>query len=199
MRRFACFDRGATPSATFTLRCAWNWIRPVDAPPLPSGIVLRPFDKARDAHAVYQTHMDTFADHWGFEPQTFEMWTHNITDAPTARLFAVAGACAWDGDEIAGICLNRPYGVADGHGLGMGAWGAPPLAQARLRLGVLGHSLALLRDRGYRRAGLGVDASSLTNAVALYERAGMHVYLRLVVYRKMLRGVFPEDAAPSAH
>ncbi len=172
--------------------------QPVDAPPLPSGIVLRPFDKARDAHAVYQTHMDTFADHWGFEPQTFEMWTHNILNRPNNdySLWLVA----WDGDEIAGICLNRPYGIADpdmGWVWELGVrrrWRKHGLGSA-----LLGHSLALMQQRGYRRAGLGVDAASLTNAVALYERAGMHVHLRLVVYRKMLRGVFPEDAAPSAH
>jgi hypothetical protein len=35
---------------------------------------------------------------------------------------------------------------------------------------------------------LGVDASSLTNAVALYERAGMRVWSSRDAFYKMLRG-----------
>ena len=58
---------------------------------------------------------------------------------------------------------------------------------------LLTHSFALFQERGYIRAGLGVDASSLTNAVALYERAGMHVHSRYLLYRKMLRGDAPEE------
>jgi hypothetical protein len=39
--------------------------------------------------------------------------------------------------------------------------------------------------------------AELANAVALYERAGMRVRHRTLVYRKLLRGAFEEDATLS--
>jgi ribosomal protein S18 acetylase RimI-like enzyme len=39
----------------------------------------------------------------------------------------------------------------------------------------LRHAFAEFARRGFERVGLGVDASSPTRAVALYERAGMRV------------------------
>jgi mycothiol synthase len=79
-----------------------------------------------------------------------------------------------DGDEqmgwVARLGVRRP-------------WRRQGLGEALLRT-----SFARFQTVGYTRAGLMVDASSLTNAVALYERAGMHVQKRTLVYRKMLRG-----------
>ncbi|MCZ2095637.1 MAG: GNAT family N-acetyltransferase, partial [Anaerolineae bacterium] len=143
--------------------------QPIDPPPLPPGIVLRPFEPERDAHAVYETHMDTFADHWGFEHLPYENWTHAILNRPNNDygLWLVA----WAGDEIAGICLNRPYGAQEPESgwvweLGVRRrWHKQGLGAALLR-----HSLARLRLHGYKCAGLSVDSASPTNAVALYER-----------------------------
>jgi ribosomal protein S18 acetylase RimI-like enzyme len=49
------------------------------------------------------------------------------------------------------------------------------------------------QQRGFEHVGLGVDAENTTNAVALYENAGMHVHRLIIAYRKMLRGN-PEDS-----
>ena len=43
------------------------------------------------------------------------------------------------------------------------------------------------RARGALYATLHVDSANKTNAVGLYERAGMHVHNRVLVYRKTLR------------
>ena len=56
------------------------------------------------------------------------------------------------------------------------------LAQAMLR-----RSFVLYWDRGQRSVGLGVDGESLTHAVALYEKVGMHIHRRLMCYEKVLR------------
>jgi hypothetical protein len=40
---------------------------------------------------------------------------------------------------------------------------------------------------GKARAGLGVDAQSLTGATRLYEKAGMHVAREFLAYEKELR------------
>jgi ribosomal protein S18 acetylase RimI-like enzyme len=52
---------------------------------------------------------------------------------------------------------------------------------------MLGHAFAAHQARGADAIALGVDASSLTNAVALYERTGMSVYSQRDSYEKVLR------------
>jgi ribosomal protein S18 acetylase RimI-like enzyme len=52
-------------------------------------------------------------------------------------------------------------------------WRRRGLGEALLR-----SAFDALHARGFRRAGLGVDAENATGAVALYERAGMHVVRR---------------------
>jgi len=46
------------------------------------------------------------------------------------------------------------------------------------------HAFAELRARGLIRAGLGVDAESLTGANRLYEQSGMRVRVRFDIYEK---------------
>lgn len=165
--------------------------QPIDAPDLPPGITLRPFDKERDAHAVYEAHMETFADHWGFERDSYEAWSYNILNREDNNY--ALWLVAWDGDAIAGICLNRPFGVEDPQVAWVWELGVRRAYRKHgLGSALLRHSLALFPQYGYTRAGLGVDAASLTNAVALYERAGMRVQHKLLVYRKMLRGTLQE-------
>jgi mycothiol synthase len=48
------------------------------------------------------------------------------------------------------------------------------------------HSFDEFRRRGLPRAGLGVDAESLTGANRLYESVGMHVVRRLDFFDKQL-------------
>jgi mycothiol synthase len=86
---------------------------------------------------------------------------------------------AWDGDELAGFV--QAYGA---HGsdeelgwigsLGVRApWRRRGLGEALLRA-----AFHALHERGFRRAGLGVDAENPTGALRLYERAGMHQVVR---------------------
>jgi mycothiol synthase len=163
--------------------------------PLPAGLELLPFDWTRDARAVYEADMDAFADHWGFERATFEEWSREVIDNPQTNfsLWLVAV----DGDEIAGICLNR---ASDADNPNMAwvwllgvrrKWRKQGLGTALLRT-----SFARFRQQGSKGAGLMVDSSNSTNAVGLYERAGMYVERRRLVYHKILRGA--ERQAPHA-
>lgn len=163
---------------------------PEDPPPLPGNLVLRPFDEARDAHAVYEAQQEAFEDHWGFERDPFEDWEHYMLKEPGTN--PSMWLIAYDGDEIAGVALNRPFGESDAAMAYVGALAVRrPWRKHGLGTALLRQSFALFQERGFIRAGLGVDSSSLTNAVALYQRAGMHVHERNFAYRKMLRG---EDA-----
>jgi ribosomal protein S18 acetylase RimI-like enzyme len=93
-----------------------------------------------------------------------------------------------DGNEIAGICLCRPVDAEDSESgwvneLGVRrAWRKQGLGFVLLK-----HAFAAFYARGQKRAALGVDASSLTNATRLYERAGMRVVRQFDQFEKELR------------
>jgi ribosomal protein S18 acetylase RimI-like enzyme len=48
------------------------------------------------------------------------------------------------------------------------------------------HSFRAFQQRGLNIVGLGVDSDSPTNALVLYERAGMRPFFERHVYRKVL-------------
>jgi len=81
-----------------------------------------------------------------------------------------------DGSEVAGISLCPPCSISDPAMGWVGTLGVRrPWRKRGLGLALLLHSFGEFYRRGFRKAGLGVDASSLTGAVRLYEKAGMHV------------------------
>jgi mycothiol synthase len=161
--------------------------QPVEAPPLPNSLILRPFDLSEHAQAVYEAHQESFADHWGFKQSTYEEWAHYLLNSPEDFLLWLI---AWDGDEVAGICINRAQGQT-GFVRNLGVlrnWRKQGLGSALLK-----QSFALFQTHGYTQAQLGVDAASPTHAGALYERAGMQVKSRSLTYRKALRGTLSVD------
>ena len=95
---------------------------------------------------------------------------------------------AVDGDEIAGVSLCRPHWTED---LQMGwintlgvrrPWRRQGLGQALLHA-----SFNAFYQRGTLKVGLGVDASSLTGATRLYEKAGMLVFRQNNQFEKEMR------------
>jgi ribosomal protein S18 acetylase RimI-like enzyme len=98
-----------------------------------------------------------------------------------------------DDQKIAGMCLCRAWGDTE-PGLGwvepLGVrsdWRKRGLGGALLRYG-----LHTMQAHGFTLGGLEVDSENRTNAVALYERAGMHVHKRYLIYRKAIRGPHEE-------
>ena len=95
---------------------------------------------------------------------------------------------AVDGDEIAGISLCWPKSNDDPQMGWVGTLGVRrPWRKQGLGLALLQHSFAEFHRRGQARVGLGVDASSLTGATRLYERAGMQPIRQFDMYQKVLR------------
>ncbi len=168
-------------------------IEMTEAPPAPiwpEGITVTTFDQFNDAKTLYTIHREAFQDHRGFVEEDFEIaferWSHFMLKGenydPTAWFLAMK-----DG-EIAGYSLCEPK-----------AWDDPDKAfveilgvrrayrKQGLGLALLHHTFGKFWKRGTKKVGLGVDATSITNAVALYERAGMHVFRRFDMYEKELR------------
>ena len=152
--------------------------------PLPEGFSLRAFCVGDEA-AVHAAHMASFADHWGFEAEPYEEWaTANLEREDfDGSLWLLAET----GDELAGIILCRLADDARGPVGWVSILGVLP---AHRRAG-LGSALLLaafgeLHARGRGRIGLGVDGENTTNAVRLYERAGMRVVRRTDEYERRL-------------
>jgi mycothiol synthase len=150
---------------------------PPPAPGWSPGIDVRTYRPHEDERVTYETQEDAFRDVWDWRPTSIEQW----------RAFELEGRgfdpslwfLAWDGDEVAAVCLSFPEHVGD-TGLGwisiLGVrrpWRMRGLGEALLR-----NAFRELHGRGLRRVGLSVDAESPTGATRLYERVGMRVAVR---------------------
>ena len=161
-----------------------------DVPALPEGIIIRSFDPATETEAVYHCFVDSFRDHFGFLEQPFEHgfkeFKHNLIDEPghDPNYWFVAV----DGDGIAGICLCRPVDAEDPESGWVNELGVRrPWRKKGIAYALLKHSFSAFHARGQKRAALGVDATSLTGALRIYEKAGMHVARQFDQFEKELR------------
>jgi ribosomal protein S18 acetylase RimI-like enzyme len=154
---------------------------PPPAPEWPTGVTLRTFVPGRDERAVFDCVDEAFSDHWGHTPGNFAQWvkrTERPDFDPSLWLLAETGG------ELAGValCRQRP----DTGWVGSLAV-RRPWRKHGLGLALLRQSFGEFWRRGERRVGLGVDSQNLTGATRLYERAGMHVTMRIGIFEKVLR------------
>ncbi len=163
---------------------------PPSAPPLPEGFRLRIASRDEDWQPIYDARRDAWRDHFGFVEDEYEKdfgsWKH-FWD----RFFAPRG---WlvvepdDGSTVAAICLCMPTHNGDEtYGWITTLAVRRAYRQRGLASALLRQAFAHLYAMGRRSVGLGVDASSLTNAVRLYEKAGMHVKQQYDLYELELR------------
>lgn len=176
-------------------RYYWLMVTDLDEEPpdpqWPDGINVRTLRPGESEREVYRVVTDAFRDHYGYVERPFEeaytRWKHMCESDPTydpgLRFLAMAG------DKIAGFSLCWPTNVAGDDDMGwVGTLGVRREHRRKgLALALLHHSFGEFYRRGKARAGLDVDASSLTGATRLYEKAGMHVEREYVFYEKELR------------
>jgi mycothiol synthase len=157
---------------------------PPPAPVWPDGIAVR--STREDEHErVYEAVRDVWRDASDPMDETFDEWAHWTVRSeafdPSIWFLALAGG------ELAGfsLCRRDPTDTAAGHVGTLGvlrSWRRQGLGEALLL-----HSFAAFRERGWRRGTLGVDASSPTGALRLYERAGMRAYRDTVFLERPVR------------
>jgi GNAT superfamily N-acetyltransferase len=178
-----------------TVRYNHRMVMELDGPPpepvLPAGVVIRPYLPS-EVEPLLRATRDEFRDHWGYVEtpweQHLEQFAHWIrTDPdhdPDLWLVAVEGCSG----EIVGTSLGRPRLPEDPDMGWINDLGVRrPWRRQGIALALLHRSFGELYRRGKKRVGLGVDASSLTGATRLYERAGMHVARVYAVYEKELQ------------
>ena len=189
-----------TPTRTLYKSAGYNiWLRSlfmhidlddtITKSDLPEGIVLRPFERERDAYQVWEIEGELFHDAPGYAQPPFEVWeTFMFPVGHDDTLWLVAVDENASEKPIVGICLCHPkhdnpdigwvelLGVTKAHrGKGLGS--------IMLRLGF--HQM---KTYGFKEAELDVDSENKTNAVALYQRAGMQVSRCYEIYMKVIRG-----------
>ncbi|MBX2999043.1 MAG: GNAT family N-acetyltransferase [Caldilineaceae bacterium] len=160
-------------------------------PPVwPEGITVRSMIPDQEEKAVYRALDESFRDHYGYVERPLEdgfaRWIHFIHNHPAydPNFFTLA----MDGDQIAGfaICFPRDAEYPDMAWVEM-LGVRRPWRRRGLALALLHHLFGECYQRGIPKVGLGVDASSLTGATRLYEKAGMSVYRQWDNYEKELR------------
>ncbi|HEY3313308.1 MAG TPA: GNAT family N-acetyltransferase [Anaerolineales bacterium] len=159
-------------------------------PPVPEGIVIRTYHPETETEAVYLAITEAFRDHFGFVEESFEHgfahFKHHLIDVPgyDPDYWFVAV----DGDEIAGVCICRPVDASDPEGGWVNELGVRRHWRKRgLGTILLKQAFARFYAHGQKRAGLGVDATNLTGALQLYERAGMRVARQFDNFEKEFR------------
>jgi GNAT superfamily N-acetyltransferase len=158
----------------------------MDAPPpmpmLESGLVMRSFELGRDEHAVHSAIQEAFHDVWGHHTDlSFEAWWSGYGEHKdwSPELSCVV----MDGDAVAAAAIAFNFNN--------GGWIRQlgvrrPWRRLGIGLAILHRIFGDFYARGVKKVGLGVDASSLTGATRLYERAGMHVKNHYARYEKEL-------------
>ncbi len=159
-------------------------------PRWPDGISVRAFDPLRDLKATIMAKDDAFQDHWGTVKTPLEQqvafWDHWITsdgDFDPSLWFL-----ATEGEEIAGMALCWPKDTEDPEMGWVDILGVRRPWRCRgLAVALLHHLFSEFAKRGRKRVGLGVDATSLTGANRVYEKAGMRSTRQSDLYEKELR------------
>jgi mycothiol synthase len=173
------------------VRYFFDMVRPTldDIPevPLPDGLEIRAITEDRLPQR-WDADVEAFQDHWaGFDasPAAFRRWVESPDFDPS--LYVVA----FDGDEIAGGCVN---GISPEENEALGvqrAWlnqvfTRRPWRRRGVARATIARSLLLFRERGIKEAALGVDAENPLGAFGLYESLGFAVTDRFTALGKPL-------------
>lgn len=189
------------PAHTLFTRCGFQnirssyWMRiDFDEPPQPPaeipGITIRSIVGSVEQRAALKSAYESFKDHWGHIDEPFEafyerrMYMINNSSDYDPHLWFIA----LDGDEIAGVSLCRSTFEGSPDMGWINTLGVErPWRKRGIGLALLQHSFYELHKLGRTSAGLGVDASSLTGATRLYEKAGMRIMQQQTLLQMELR------------
>ncbi|MFC8359006.1 GNAT family N-acetyltransferase [Streptomyces griseorubiginosus] len=144
-----------------------------DLPPEPpAGVRVRSCTDEADRQQVHALHQVGFAEHFDFQPRSYEQWLHDIQAdridwslvwlVSTDDLGDVGFLIARDDREAMGWIRTLAI-TREARGRGLGGL-------------LLRHAFAAFAARGRDTVGLGVDTENATGAPELYARNGMSVH-----------------------
>lgn len=179
------FTESGWQESGYELQMAIDLVAAPESPTLPQGVRLASGNEV-DPRAVWEAGEEVFRDHHGYVPIGFDAWRHVLM--AVNRSSPDLWLLAFEGNEIAGFCLNAlPDGPQGSRGYVASLGVRRPWRRRGLGLALLRKGFALLYERGARRIELDVDADSLTGATRLYERAGMRRQRTTVLHELEIR------------
>jgi mycothiol synthase len=162
-----------------------NLATPLPAARAPEGLRIVPWDAALDEQ-VRLAHNEAFADHWGSQPQSRELWTRRDAHFAPAWSF-VALDSSGGTPEVAGYLTSGRYdqdwdvqGYTCGYTDLLGV--RRPWRGRGLAASLLVTAMEAYRADGIEYASLRVDTANPTGARGLYERLGYEATHGFVLY-----------------
>lgn len=160
--------------------------KPIPHHPLPAGLTLRMYGEDIDERLRHAFN-ESFRDHWGHQDVSELEWRSFIIDVSDMR--RDLSLVAMERDEVVGFSLNRiktnenkRLKLRRGWIGNVGTrrqWRKRGIASA-----LIVESMRRFKAEGMDYVGLGVDASSLTGALSLYEQLGFQDYKTRVILEK---------------
>jgi mycothiol synthase len=150
------------------------------SPEWPTGIDWQPFQPGEEK-AVFEVIAEGFPEYWGPNSRGLDEWKRRMErDRFDPSLWFIA----WHVDKIAGCSLC--------HIKGENGWinqlaVRPQWRKKGLGMALLQQSFREFYSRDIKTAALGVDADNSTGATRLYEKVGMQVVHKYIVFEKVLR------------
>jgi len=184
MRKDVLESQGFTP-VRFMNRMSRDLSEPIEIPPMPAGLEVRPVPESRYRDVVNALD-EAFQDHWGHSPmrdEDYQAWSSSPVFKPA--IWQVA----WDGDQVAAGILNMVDEDANAQfnikrGMTDPIFTRRPWRKCGLARALLMRSLQMFKDMGMTEAMLGVDTQNPSGAFILYESCGFKANLRSVIYEK---------------
>lgn len=160
----------------------------LSAPTFPQGVTVRTVTPDEDWRRVYDARREAWHDMWGYFPRTYEEDHADWREYWDKHFAAGYWFIAEKDDQVIAICLcQADFGSESDVSYIASVGTRRAYRQQGLASALLRHGLKEIQAKGKRAATLYVDASSLTGAVRLYERAGMHIKHRYDRLQKELR------------
>lgn len=174
-----------------------------EVPSLPEGLSITTLTQHDNLPVIVRTTTASFRDHYGFVETPYEeeyedwgKWIEALEvqgDFDASLWFMLRDDDLQDGDpqqggNTAGVSICVPRMIEDPDMGYVEILGIRREWRRRgLALTLLLHTFAAFWQRGTKKVALHVDASSLTGATRLYEKAGMRVVRQYDSYRLILR------------
>jgi len=168
---------------------------PPAQPAVPDGVVIKPL-LSSDWAKVGPALDEAFGDHWGVPKYKIVEDEDEDEGQPADETifdpdyFNSPDYCfvAWAGQEVAGSCLCNAKIIGKEDCGYLGSLSVPRSWRRQgIGLALTLHTLGEFYRRGVGAVRTDTDADSFTRANHLYERAGMAVYCREIVYEKEIR------------
>jgi mycothiol synthase len=174
------------------VRYGFEMVRDLSEPfpeaPMPERLEVRPV-KPEHMRSIWNADVEAFRDHWGYSPpkeDDFQRWLKDPLLDPS--LFKIA----WDGDQVAGMVLNRldveqnaQYHRKRGYTTDI--FVRRPWRRCGLARSLLVQSIEMFREMGMEETALGVDTQNPSGALKLYESVGYQEGKRHTFFNKRMK------------